>query len=170
LTDKSNKVKPIPDGYHAVTPWIVVRGAAQLLDFMKEAFGAEEIARVNNPDGKIGHAETRIGDSVVMLFDAREDWLPTPCFLRLYVEDADAVYKQALKAGAVSVTEVTSLSFGDKVGRVRDPFGNVWWIQTHIEDVSLEEMAKRDQEPTYRDAMQQVEESLDRELKSRVYQ
>jgi PhnB protein len=82
----------IPEGYHAVTPWIISRNTASLLVYVKEAFGAQELARVYNEDGSIGHAEARIGDSVVMMFDAKEAWPPTPCFLRLYVEDGDAVY------------------------------------------------------------------------------
>jgi PhnB protein len=133
-------VRPIPEGYHTVTPWIISKATARLLDFVKEAFGAEELARVHVEDGSIGHAEVRIGDSVVMMFDAKADWPETPCFLRLYVEDCDAVYQQALKAGATSVTEVTYLFFGDRVGRVRDPFGNLWWIQTRIEDLDYEEV------------------------------
>src|SRR5690349_10723531 len=134
----TNKVSAIPEGYHRVTPWIIVKGAAQFIDFLKEAFDAQEPegARVMNEDGKtIGYAEVYIGDSVVMIFDARENWPETPCFMRLYVENGDAVYKRALKAGATSVTEMVTHMFGDRVGRVRDPFGNIWWIQTHVEDV-----------------------------------
>lgn len=167
MTSNNKQVKAKPDGYHTVTPWIIVNGAAGLLDFMKEAFGAVETGRVENPDGRIGHAEAKIGDSVVMTFDSADDWPPTPCFLRLYVDNAEAVYHQALKAGATSVTEVTVLGFGDKVGRVRDPFGNIWWLQTHIEDLSPEEMGKRAQDQTYTDAMKRVEDSLHRELRSR---
>jgi PhnB protein len=161
-------VRPVPEGYHTVTPWIISRDTAQLLDFVKEAFGAEEIARVYNEDGTIGHAEFRIGDSVVMAFDAKEEWPDTPSFLRLYVEDGDAVYQRALEAGATSVTEMTNLFFGDRVGRVRDPQGNLWWIQTRLEDLDPEEMARRAKERAYIDAMQQVQESLDRELKNRM--
>jgi uncharacterized glyoxalase superfamily protein PhnB len=135
---------------------------------LKEAFGAEEYGRVYNEDGTIGHAEVRMGDSVVMLFDAKEEWPDTPSLLRLYVEDGDAVYRRALEAGGTSVTEVTELFFGDRVGRVRDPWGNIWWIQTHIEDVDPEEMARRAGDPTYLDAMQRVQASLDRELRSRA--
>jgi PhnB protein len=167
MTTKSNPVRPIPEGYYTVTPWIVVRGAAQLLDYMKEAFGAEEIARIYVEDGAIGHAEVRIGDSVVMMFDAKEQWPETPSFIRLYVEDGDAVYQRALAAGGTSVTEMTELFFGDRVGRVRDPFGNIWWIQTRIEDVEPGEMARRAQEQTHIAAMQYVQSSLDRELSSR---
>jgi len=171
-TDASHPVRPVPEGYHTVTPWIIVKGAAQLLDFVKKAFGAEEVGRVYNEDGTIGHAEVRIGDSVVMTFDAKENWPPTPCFLRLYVEDGDAVYQQALQAGATSVTKMVTHFFGDRGGRVRDPFGNIWWIQTHIEDVDPEEEARRIEEWTsgrrseYADAMRYAQQSLDRELSS----
>src|SRR5262245_23894898 len=115
-TGPSQAVRPVPEGYGTVTPWIIVRGAAQLIEYMKQAFGAQEIGRVYSEDGTIGHAEVRIGDSVVMMFDAKKGWAPLPCFLRLYVEDGDAVYRRALEAGGSSVTEMTNLSFGDRVG------------------------------------------------------
>ncbi len=146
----------IPDGYGSVTPWIISRDTAGLIDFVTEAFGAEELARVRVDGGVIGHAEVRIGDSVVMMFDARDDWPDTPCFLRLYVEDADAVFRRALKAGGSSVTEVTMLAFGDRVGRVRDPLGNLWWIQERVEDLTPEEMAERAVQPEYAAAMEYV--------------
>jgi uncharacterized glyoxalase superfamily protein PhnB len=98
----------------------------------------------------------RIGDSVVMMFDAKPDWPSTPAFLRLYVNDADAVHKQAVAAGGVSVTEVTHLYFGDKIGRVRDPLGNLWWIQTRIEGVSPEELERRLSDPAFTRAMDYV--------------
>ncbi len=131
---------------------------------MKEAFGAQETARVHNEDGTIGHAEFRIGDSVVMAFDAKQGWPETPGFLRLYVEDGDAVYRRALEAGAGSVTEMTDLFFGDRVGRVRDPLGNLWWIQTRLEDVDPDEQARRTEEGIFDDAMRYVQESLDQDL------
>jgi PhnB protein len=165
--ESGDGIRPVPEGYHAVTPWIISRDTARLLEFVKEAFGAEEIARVLHEDGSIGHAEFRIGDSIVMAFDAREGWPVTPGFLRLYVEDGDAVYRRALEAGATSVTEMTDLFFGDRVGRVRDPQGDIWWIQTRLEEVDPEEMEKRAGEKGYVDAMQYVQESLDRELSSR---
>jgi PhnB protein len=92
-TGTLGKVRPIPEGYHTVTPFIIVKGAAKLLDFLRDAFGAIEMARVPNEDGTLGHAETRIGDSVVMMFDSKKGWPETPAFLRLYVEDCDATYK-----------------------------------------------------------------------------
>ncbi len=166
-TTQPKAVQPIPDGYHSVTPWIISRATAKLLDFMSKAFGAEEMGRVYNEDGTISHAEVKIGDSIVIAFDAQKEWPATPCFLRLYVPDGDTVYQQALAAGATSVTEMTFLSFGFRVGRVRDPFGNLWWIQTRLENLAPEEMAKRAAEQKYREAMRNFEESFDRELRSR---
>ena len=101
----ADNARSVPEGYHSVTPFVIVKGAARFLDFMADAFDAKEIGRVIGADGAIGHAETRIGDSVVMTFDAKEDWPATPAFLRLYVDDVDAVYERALAAGATSVTK-----------------------------------------------------------------
>ena len=112
MSNSGAEIRAVPEGYHAVTPWIISRDTAGLIEFVGRAFGAEEIARVHNEDGSIGHAEFRIGDSVVMAFDATEEWPDTPGFLRLYVEDADEVHRRALEAGATSVTEVTG---GDTV-------------------------------------------------------
>lgn len=160
-------VKPVPEGYQTVTPWVISRDTAQLIAFAERAFGAEELYRFQNEAGGIGHAEFRIGDAIVPAFDAKAGWPPTPAFLRLYVKDADAVHRQALAAGATPVTEMTHLAFGDRVGRVRDPWGNLWWIQTRVEDVDPAEQARRWGEPAYLDAMRYVQESLDRELASR---
>jgi uncharacterized glyoxalase superfamily protein PhnB len=146
----------VPEGYFTVTPWIISADTAQLLDFVTRAYDAEELGRVVLENGAIGHAEFRIGDSIVMAFDARPEWPDTPAFLRLYVEDGDAVHRQAVEAGATSVTEMTELAFGDRVGRVRDPLGNLWWIQSRIEDLDPEEMARRASEPKYVDAMSYV--------------
>ena len=115
MTPQPNAVPPIPEGCSTVMPWIISRDTARLLDFMKQAFGAQELSRMYNEDGTIGHAEVKIGDSIVGGFDADEGWPDIPCFLRLYVEDADAVYQQALSAGAISVTEMTSLIWGGQV-------------------------------------------------------
>ena len=168
MTPPPNAVPPIPEGYHTVTPWIITSDTARLLDFVKHAFGAEILGSpVYNQDGTIGHAEARIGNSIVMAFDQRTEW-ETPCFLRLYVPDGDAVYEQALAAGATSITEMTTMFWGDRVGRVRDPLGNIWWLQTRLEQVDQEEMQKRAQEKKYIDAMKYVQDSLDGEMKRRA--
>jgi PhnB protein len=136
-------VKPIPEGYHAITPYLVVEGAAKLIDFLKQAFDAQETFRMPMPDGSIMHAEIKIGDSMVMMGEASEKWKPMPCAIYLYVNDADAVYKRALKAGATSTMEPADQFYGDRHGGVKDPAGNTWWIATHKEDVSPEELKKR---------------------------
>lgn len=139
-------VKPIPDGYHTVTPYLIVEGAEKLLDFLKQAFDAEEKVRMPKPDGSIAHAEARIGDSVVMMGDAGEQWSPMPAAIHLYVKDCDATYQRALEAGATSLQEPANQFYGDRMAGVRDLVGNMWWISTHVEDVSEEEMAKRAEE------------------------
>jgi PhnB protein len=149
-----------PDGYGAVTPWIITPDTAALLEFLKAAFDAEELARIVNPDGTIGHAEARIGDSIVMAFDRPHRWPHTPAFIRLYVPDADRAQDQALAAGATEVTSVTALAFGDRVGRIRDPLGNIWWLQTHVEDVDPGELGRRWTDPEWVEAMTYVQDSL----------
>jgi PhnB protein len=150
-----------PAGYTTVTPWMISSDTDRLIEFVQEAFGAHELGRVPGPDGRVGHAEVRIGDAVVMMFDRADDWPDTPGFLRLYVEDADLVYERALAAGATPVTPVTGLFFGDRVGRVRDPLGNIWWIQAHVEDVDPAELARRPSDPGAMEALRFVETSLD---------
>lgn len=150
-------VQPVPQGYTTVTPWIISRDTVGLIAFLKSAFDAEELACLTGADGTVEHAEVRIGDSVVMMFDARPEWPPTPGFLRLYVENADAVHRRAVAAGGTSVTEVTHLFFGDRVGRVRDPLGNLYWIQTRVEDVSPREMERRLGDPEFVRAMEYVQ-------------
>ena len=164
--DRSQPVAPVPAGYHTVAPWIVARNVAQLIDFLKVAFGAQEKSRVYVGANQIGHAEVRIGDSVVLMCDARPEWPDTPSFIRLYVQDADALFQRALHAGATVVTEMAEYAHGDRVGRVRDPKGNVWWLQTHVRDVTPEQAAK----PTERqaDAMREALTSFDREMRRRA--
>jgi PhnB protein len=157
----------IPDGHHAVEAWVISRDTQRLLDFLKRAFGAEETARMPNEDGTIGHAEAKIGDSTLLMFDARPDWPDTPAFLRFYAEDCDAAYQRALAAGATSVTKPATHAFGERVARVRDPLGNIWWIQTHVEDVSAETAEKRAGEKRYVDAMRETQDTLVREMESR---
>lgn len=138
-------VKPIPEGYHSVTPCLVVDGAAKVLDFVKEAFGAEELMRMDGPGGTIGHAEFRIGDSIVMVSDASagDTGRAMPGVIYLFVENADAVYNRALETGGTSIREPADQFYGDRNAAVRDPAGNQWWISTHVEDVPPDEMAKR---------------------------
>jgi PhnB protein len=136
-------VEPIPRGYHSVTPYLVVEGADKLLSFVKEVFGAEETFRMAGAEGSVGHAEFRVGDSIVMTADASEQWPAMPGAIHLYVEDCDATYARALEAGATSVQEVADQFYGDRSGGVRDPVGNLWWIVTHVEDVPEDELAKR---------------------------
>ena len=128
-------VKAKPDGYHAVTPYLVVDGAARLIDFLEEVFDAQEVVRLAAPGGRIGHAELRIGDLLVMLGDAHGEHKPMQTMLYVYVDDADAIYQRALAAGATSVQAPIDQFYGDRSGGVKDPFGNLWWIATHIEDV-----------------------------------
>ncbi|HXK60232.1 MAG TPA: VOC family protein [Acidobacteriota bacterium] len=139
-------VKPIPEGYHTITPYFVVTDAEKFLDFAKRAFGATEVFRADMPDGSIAHAELQIGDSRVMLGQASEQWKPTTCSLYLYVPDVDAVYRSAMQAGATSMAEPEDKFYGDRTAGVRDPFGNQWWLGTHIEDVSPDELNRRMQE------------------------
>jgi PhnB protein len=136
-------VNPIPEGYRTVTPYLVVEGAASVLDFVKQAFGAEEKFRMDTPDGKIGHAEVQIGDSIVMMGDAGAEHPAMPAMIHLYLEDCDATYERALAAGATSEREPTDQFYGDRSAGVRDSTGNLWWIATHVEDVPEDEMAKR---------------------------
>jgi uncharacterized glyoxalase superfamily protein PhnB len=154
--EAKEQTMPIPAGYTTVTPWIISKDTIALMEWLTAAFGAEEIARVVDDNGVVGHAEMRIGNAIVMMFDARPDWPPTPAFLRLYVEDADEVHRQAVAAGGTSVTEVTELFFGDKVGRVRDPFGNLYWVQTRLHDLTEEEMYARMVDPEFVKAMEYV--------------
>ncbi len=136
-------VKPIPDGHHTVTPYLTVQGAARLIDFLKKVFDARETEWFERPDGTIGHAELRIGDSVVMLGNVQGESKATSSAMYVYVNDADTTYKRALEAGATSVMEPADQFYGDRHGGVKDPAGNYWWIATHIEDVSPEELKKR---------------------------
>ncbi|MEU7138610.1 VOC family protein [Nocardia sp. NPDC046473] len=163
----SNVTEHVPAGYATVTPWIGGPDTGALMDFLTEAFEAQELARIVNADGSIGHAEARIGDSVVMAFDSRPGWPVTPSMIRLFVADADAVYERALTAGAISVTAVTELFFGDRVGRVRDPFGNIWWIQAHVKDIPAEQFPAAASDPGAIEAMTYLQTSLDAELRGR---
>jgi PhnB protein len=145
------KVKPIPAGYHTVIPYLSIKGAAGAIDFYKKAFGATESMRLAQPDGRIGHAELKLGDSCVMLADEFPDMdFPSPLstngspvHLHLYVDDVDAVVSRAVAAGAKVVRPVQDQFYGDRSGTVADPYGHMWHVATHTEDVSPEEIRKR---------------------------
>ncbi|PYV22920.1 MAG: glyoxalase [Acidobacteria bacterium] len=147
----SSKVKPIPQGYHTATPYLIVNDGAGAIEFYKKAFGATELFRMAGPDGKIGHAEIKIGDSPIMLADevpamghrSPQSLGGSPVSILLYVEDVDAVFNQAVAAGAKVARPVADQFYGDRTGGVTDPFGHAWYIATHKEDVSSEELQKR---------------------------
>jgi PhnB protein len=144
-------VKPIPEGYNTVTPYLAVDDAAEAIEYYKKAFGAKERVRMDAPGGKIGHAELEIGDSLVMLSDpfpqattrSPKELGGTTASVFMYCEDVDAVVKQAVDAGATITMEVADQFWGDRFGTVQDPFGHLWSIATHVEDVPPEEMAER---------------------------
>jgi len=144
-------VQPIPTGYTGVTPYLIIRGATRALDFYKKAFGAVELMRFPGPDGTIGHAEMKIGEGVVMLADEMPDspyrspdaFGGTPVSLMFYVANVDARFAQAISAGAAVQREVKDQFYGDRSGTLTDPFGHIWTIATHTEDVSPEEMKRR---------------------------
>ena len=147
----SSKVKPIPEGYTAITPYLIIRGAAAAIDFYKKAFGATEIMRMPQPDGRIGHAELQIEGSFIMLADESPEMdhvSPktlgnTPVSLLLYVENADATFECAVSLGSRVIKPMQDQFYGDRSGFLEDPFGHRWGIATHIEDVSPEEMERR---------------------------
>lgn len=145
----------VPDGYHTVTPWVISRGhTAAIIDFVVAVFDATDLGRVGE-DGNIGHAEVRIGDSVVMLFD-RPDWSDRPAFLRVYVADDADVLRRAVERGATVVTEPTELFWGDRVSRFLDPFGNLWWIHQRVAEPTEEEIGRRLADPQFVKAMDYV--------------
>jgi PhnB protein len=145
------KVNPIPEGYHSVTPYLSIKGAAAAIDYYKEVFGATELFRMGGPDGKVGHAEIKIGNSPIMLADEYPDMEfvspqtlgGTPVGLMIYVDDVDTMFKQAISRGAKEVKPLQNQFYGDRSGTLKDPFGHVWTVATHIEDVAPEEMERR---------------------------
>jgi uncharacterized glyoxalase superfamily protein PhnB len=148
--DSRPSVNPIPEGMHTVTPHLICAGAAEAIEFYKQAFGAFELTRMPGPDGKIMHASIRIGDSVIMLNEEFPEWgsfgakhfKGSPVTIHLYVEDADATFEQAVRAGAKVTMPLDDMFWGDRYGKVEDPFGHQWSIGTHVRDASTEEMQK----------------------------
>jgi PhnB protein len=143
--------KPIPDGYHSVTPYLIINGAADALEYYKKAFGATELFRMPAPEGKIGHAEIKIGDSPIMLADefpemgykSPKSLGGSPVSIMIYVDDVDTVFKQAVDAGGKEQRPIKDQFYGDRSGTLEDPFGHVWHVATHKEDISPEEMERR---------------------------
>jgi PhnB protein len=141
--------KPIPDGYHSITPYLIINGAAKALDFYTRAFGAEELFRMPMPDGRVGHAEMRIGDSIFMLADefpergVRGPQGTPPVQLMIYCEDVDALWKRAVAAGGRELRPLRNEFYGDRSGTLTDPFGHQWTVATHVEDVPADEMQRR---------------------------
>lgn len=144
-------VKATPDGYHSATPYLIVDGAARAIDFYTRAFGAKELMRVPAPGGRIGHAEIKIGDSVIMLADEHPEiqargpqhYGGSPVSILLYVDDVDALYRQAIAAGGTETRPVADQFYGDRSGTLKDPFGHSWHLSTHKEDVSPQELNRR---------------------------
>jgi len=144
-------VKPVPEGYHTLTPYLAVDDASEAIDYYKKAFGAEERVRMNGPDGKVGHAELAVGDSLIMLSDPFPQASTRPphelggtsASVFMYVEDVDAVVKKAVDAGASVTMAVEDQFWGDRFGTITDPFGHVWSIATHVEDLSPQEIEER---------------------------
>jgi PhnB protein len=147
----ASKTKPIPDGRAGAIPYLIVKDAARAIEFYKLAFGAAEVMRFTDPKGKVGHAEVMIGEALIMLADefpeldvrSPESYGGSPVTIHLYVEDVDAVAERAIEAGAKLVRPVEDQFYGDRGGKLSDPFGHIWWFATHKEDVSPAEMRKR---------------------------
>ncbi len=137
------KARPVPQGYHTVTPYLIVEGAPKVIEFLKRTFNAEEKDFMSGPEGRVAHAEMKIGDSVIMMADATSENRAMPSQLYVYVDDVNTVYKRALEAGGTSISEPTNQFYGDRNANVKDPVGNIWGIATHVEDVPPEEMQRR---------------------------
>ena len=147
----ATNVKPIPEGYHSVTPYLIIKGAAEAIEYYKKSFGATELFRMPTPDGKIGHAELKIGDSPIMLSDEHPDLGHvgpqtlggTSVGIMIYVDDVDTIYKRAISGGGQEIKPLQDQFYGDRSGTLKDPFGHMWTVATHVEDVAPEEMQKR---------------------------
>lgn len=145
---KSKSVKAVPEGFHTITPFLIVEKASELIEFIEQSFDGETTSMMKTDDGKIMHATVRVGDSQLMITDATEQYKAGSCKLYLYVDDVDASYKDAIHAGGTSLREPTDEFYGDRSSGVKDAWGNEWWIATHTEDVSEKEMKKRQKEFT----------------------
>ena len=149
----SKKVSPIPEGYHSITPYLIIKGAAQAIEYYKDVFGAVEVFRMDQPDGKVGHAELKIGDSRIMLADEKTNMGvghssaasigASPVSLYLYIPNVDGVVERAVAAGAKLVKPVQDQFYGDRSGFIQDPYGHLWCVATHVEDVAPQELEER---------------------------
>jgi PhnB protein len=157
---------PVPPRYTRVDPWVISSDTEAEIAFLETAFDAQETlgSRMLGPDGRIGHVEVELGESVIMLFDAQPEWRPTPAHLRVYVADTQQTFDRAVAAGARPVTHPTELAFGERVARVRDPQGHLWWIHQRLEDVAVAELGRRFANPSAQQALAYVQQSLAREL------
>jgi uncharacterized glyoxalase superfamily protein PhnB len=159
----------IPCGKSTVTPYVVVKGAERFLEFVERTFEVRTSGRWPNEDGTIGHAEVTVGQSVLMVFDAKPEWPDTPSFLSVYVDDVEKVFARAVEAGATVVTELMYSGItGDRGGRVKDPVGNVWWLQTHLEDVDPATVGELFADPKELAVMREAQETFAAEMRSRT--
>jgi uncharacterized glyoxalase superfamily protein PhnB len=157
-----------PAGYTTVAPWVVTDDTSAFLRFVAEVFHGVELGRVATAEGAIGHAEIKIGDTIVLAFDRAPEWPQMPSLLRVWVPDADAALARGIAAGARVVTEIADTAFGQRGGRIKDPFGNIWWIVTRVEDVPEDVMWERLQTPKYANQMRVAQETLDAEMTGRA--
>ncbi|MCV7228205.1 VOC family protein [Mycolicibacterium komossense] len=163
----SQQPNAAPSGYTTVAPWVVTDDTGALLDFVSQAFDGEELGRVSTADGLIGHAEVKVGDTILLAFDRRPDWPVMPSLLRVFVHDADDAFARATAAGGRIVTPIANDAFGQRGGRIADPFGNIWWVTSHVEDVPETEMWARLQDPVYAERMRTAQQTFDIEMTGR---
>lgn len=156
-------------GKSTITPYVVAKGADKFLEFVEQTFEVRTSGRFPNEDGTVGHAEITVGESVLMTFDAAPEWPDTPAFLSVYVDDVERTYQRALDAGATVVTELMYSGItGDRGGRVKDPLGNIWWLQTHVEDVDISKVHERFADPAELAVMRRAQDSFLAEMRSRT--
>lgn len=161
-------VPTIPEGYQAVTPWVIAQDVPAFIDFLVEVFDAKEIISMFADDGvRVSHAEVRINGAPVMMFDSADGWPPAPAYLRVYVPDCAEVLRRATMAGARIVTEPTDMFFGERIGRFSDPWGNLWWVHTRVAEPSPDDVAAGATTPEALEAMRYVGETLEGEMQRR---
>jgi PhnB protein len=159
----------IPGGKSTITPYVAVKGADRFLDFVEQTFEVRTSGRWPNQDGTVGHAEITVGASVLMTFDAAPEWPDTPSFLSVYVDDVERTFQRAIDAGATVVTDLMYSGItGDRGGRVRDPLGNIWWLQTHLEDVDPARLGELFADPEEAALMRHAQQTFADEMLSRV--